>query len=1071
VTESTSAAPIAGATDPPRPGFGQAFSTGRGLYQPVGLLSATVALLVLGITAVLYDHTHDDRYLAIAALAGMVLLANLLGALISHRRGRAGLAVWLLASGTLLAALLAPLFIADVWMPNLLLLAAVPIQVGAVDRFRRILPATIVAILAAAAMVTIDLLDLPDRSTVLVDRPGGVLIAAAVFAAQLAMLVFLLWWLRLRSGARHYVRLDLATQLPLVFVAISSISILVVTGVLVAQIRDSQVAQVERNFRTLAEISAERVGNSLDAQIGALLALGRRGTTLLEGLDAAIASYPESVTEREQLLAQREADWRASPDASDFVLRYRNNEESLELSRFRGADLLHSNVVLVDRFGGLVAAQGARPEQFSFTDEPWWQAAYGDGQGGVYLGDLVIEPDTGDARILIAVGVLNPSTNQTVGVLASTYRLVGVQREITGASVQVSGDVRLLAADGRLLAGPVPTEVGQIPAAARLALGMPPAPGEPGSGSGDRAEPPALLLAQAPLGATSLVNTDVLAGLGWRVVVSDEQSAALAEVSRSTKVAGLAGLLAIALGVIAVVAIARVVTRPIEALTATASAISAGDLEHRANPVGPVEMVTLAEAFNTLTGRLRSLISSLQEQVAQRTGQLEARVDQLATLNRMTQTVASVHDLNTALGHVTRELVGLFRAQSSGVALRGPDGETMTVLAEHSRNGPMDEADASILPLAGGLSSLAAIANGRSLVVPDAQTNPLTAPLHELLAMRGTQCLMIVPLLVRGEVIGTIAVASDERGREFSEGEVALAETVAGQVASALESGRLFAEMEAAKEAAEAANEAKSTFLASVSHELRTPLTSVLGFAKVIRRQLDERILPHVDAEDQRTQRAITQVRENVAVIVTEGERLTTLVNNVLDLAKIEAGRFEWRMQSLSVADVIDRAAVATASLFEAKGLELRREAPADLPQVVADRDGLMQVVINLLSNAVKFTERGSVTSRAAVAEEGIVVSVSDTGIGIAREDQEKVFEKFTQVGDTLTDKPHGTGLGLPICREIIERHGGRIWVESEVGSGSTFSFALPLLPSGPDEPVAEAAPAHPPPTTGRGGA
>jgi signal transduction histidine kinase len=689
----------------------------------------------------------------------------------------------------------------------------------------------------------------------------------------------------------------------------------------------------------------------------------------------------------------------------------------------------------------------------------------------VYLGDLVIEPDTGEARILIAVGVLNPSNNQTVGVLASTYRLSAVQREIEGASVQVSGDVRLVADDGRLLAGPVAAEVGQVPAVARLAAGMPPAAdaADPGGGSGAPFEPPALLLAQAPLGATSLANTDVLSGLGWRVVVSDEQSAALAEVSRSTKVAGLAGLLAIALGVIAVIAIARVVTRPIEALTATASAISAGDLEHRANPVGPVEMVTLAEAFNTLTGRLRSLISSLQEQVAQRTGQLEARVDQLATLNRMTQTVASVHDLNTALGHVTRELVGLFRAQSSGVALRGPDGETMTVLAEHSRSGPSDEADASILPLAGGLSSLAAIANGRSLVVPDAQTNPLTAPLHELLARRGTQCLMIVPLLVRGEVIGTIAVASDELGREFSEGEVALAETVAGQVASALESGRLFAEMEAAKEAAEAANEAKSTFLASVSHELRTPLTSVLGFAKVIRRQLDERILPHVDAEDQRTQRAIAQVRENVAVIVTEGERLTTLVNNVLDLAKIEAGRFEWRMQSLSVADVIDRAAVATAGLFEAKGLELRREAPADLPQVVADGDGLMQVVINLLSNAVKFTERGSVTCRAAVADEGIVVSVSDTGIGIALEDQDKVFEKFTQVGDTLTDKPHGTGLGLPICREIVERHGGRIWVESEVGSGSTFSFVLPLLPSGPDDPVAEAAPVHPPLTTGGG--
>jgi len=137
----------------------------------------------------------------------------------------------------------------------------------------------------------------------------------------------------------------------------------------------------------------------------------------------------------------------------------------------------------------------------------------------------------------------------------------------------------------------------------------------------------------------------------------------------------------------------------------------------------------------------------------------------------------------------------------------------------------------------------------------------------------------------------------------------------------------------------------------------------------------------------------------------------------------------------------------ATASLFESSDLELRREIPDDLPQIVADRDGLMQVIINLLSNAVKFTEKGSVTCRARSTDEGIVVSVSDTGIGIVPADQARVFDKFTQVGDTLTDKPHGTGLGLPICREIVEGHGGRIWVESEPGAGTTFSFVIPVMP------------------------
>jgi signal transduction histidine kinase len=226
---------------------------------------------------------------------------------------------------------------------------------------------------------------------------------------------------------------------------------------------------------------------------------------------------------------------------------------------------------------------------------------------------------------------------------------------------------------------------------------------------------------------------------------------------------------------------------------------------------------------------------------------------------------------------------------------------------------------------------------------------------------------------------------------------------------------------------------------------LRTPLTSVLGFAKVIRRQLDERILPHVDATDAKTERAIGQVRDNVDVIVTEGERLTSLVNNLLDLAKIEAGRFEWHMQRISMAHVIDRAIATTASLAKAKGLKLRREVPDDLPELIADPDGMLQVVLNLISNAVKFTDHGSVTCRAELTVEGIRVSVIDDGVGIAPADQDRVFDQFTQVGDTLTDKPHGTGLGLPISREIVHAHGGRLWVQSEQGKGSTFSFVLPV--------------------------
>jgi signal transduction histidine kinase len=647
-----------------------------------------------------------------------------------------------------------------------------------------------------------------------------------------------------------------------------------------------------------------------------------------------------------------------------------------------------------------------------------------------------VDATDGTASVFVAVPVMNPRTNEMAGVLASTYDLGGIQRDIGLANDQLDAAVLLLSPDGRLIAGPAGSAIGMSASDGPTSVG----PSEPGPS--DRRS--AVVEALSPLTATAIVNRDALETLGLRISVSDSEADALAEVTRSTEVATLVGLLAIALGVIAATAAARPITRPIEALTSTAAAIAAGDLEQRASTGGPAELSTLAEAFNTLTARLRRLISGLQEQVAQRTGQLEARVEQLATLNRITQTVSSMRDLETAPPAVTSEIVELFDAQFSGIALSSGDGE-LELVAEHARPGADDQGESLVVPIAENPASAAVVGGGRSLVVDQAQTDPLTGPLHERLRARGTRCLMIVPLLSRGAVIGTLVIATDQMDRTFTPNEVALAETVAGQIASAVENSRLFEEMQRAKEAAVAANEAKSTFLANVSHELRTPLTSVVGFAKIIRKRLDERVFPLVPQDDPRTQRAVEQVRANVDIIVAEGDRLTTLINNVLDLAKIEAGKVEWVMEPLKVETIIDRGVAATTALFDEKGLELTQDVEDGLPTVVGDRDSLIQVMINLLSNAVKFTERGSVACRAHVVGSEVVVSVSDTGMGIAEADQPRVFEQFTQVGDTLTEKPVGSGLGLPICKQIVERHGGRLWVESVLGSGSTFSFALPI--------------------------
>jgi PAS domain S-box-containing protein len=237
----------------------------------------------------------------------------------------------------------------------------------------------------------------------------------------------------------------------------------------------------------------------------------------------------------------------------------------------------------------------------------------------------------------------------------------------------------------------------------------------------------------------------------------------------------------------------------------------------------------------------------------------------------------------------------------------------------------------------------------------------------------------------------------------------------------------------------------KNDFISIVSHELRTPLTSIIGFTKLIRKKLEEVLIPAMDQSEAKSKKAVEQVTSNIGIIISEGERLAALINDVLDIAKMEAGKIEWKDDILSVGSLIERAADASASLFQEKRLTLLHEIEEGLPEIRGDSDRLMQVLLNFLSNAVKFTEKGHVVCRATRNADAITICVEDTGIGIAEEDLSAVFEKFKQVGDAHTDRPKGTGLGLPICKQIVEYHGGTVWVESEFGKGSMFFFTLPL--------------------------
>ena len=244
------------------------------------------------------------------------------------------------------------------------------------------------------------------------------------------------------------------------------------------------------------------------------------------------------------------------------------------------------------------------------------------------------------------------------------------------------------------------------------------------------------------------------------------------------------------------------------------------------------------------------------------------------------------------------------------------------------------------------------------------------------------------------------------------------------------------AELRAANERLQELDRMKDDFVSTVSHELRTPLTSIRAFAEILH---DSPELPAAKRQ------------EFVGIILRETERLTRLINQILDLAKIESGRAEWAAEVVDLRAVIRDAADSTAALYRERDVRLEIDAPDGAPIVLADRDRLQQVVINLLSNAVKFCapESGRVRVALSEADGAVRVDVADNGIGIAPEHQGAIFEKFRQVGDTLTDRPQGTGLGLPISRQIVRQFGGELWVASEAGRGATFSFTVPAARAG----------------------
>ena len=300
---------------------------------------------------------------------------------------------------------------------------------------------------------------------------------------------------------------------------------------------------------------------------------------------------------------------------------------------------------------------------------------------------------------------------------------------------------------------------------------------------------------------------------------------------------------------------------------------------------------------------------------------------------------------------------------------------------------------------------------------------------REILLRLGYRASLAIPLLREDRLLGGLIMNRKAAG-EFAPQVIDLLRTFASQSALAIQNARLFREIEDKSRQLEVASRHKSEFLANMSHELRTPLNAIIGFSEV----LSERMFGDINDKQ----------AEYLGDILESGRHLLSLINDILDLSKIEAGRMELESSEFNLPAAIDNTLTLFRERAQRRDVRLGREFGETVGTVRADERKVKQVLLNLLSNALKFTpDSGRIDVKAVVRAGMTEISVTDTGVGIAPDDLEAVFEEFRQVG-TTAKKVEGTGLGLAISRKFIELHGGRIWVTSELGAGSTFAFTLP---------------------------